>query len=111
MTPEIVIAMYRPREGKRDAFLQLLAEHHPALVRLELVTDREPVMFEAGDGTILELFEWRDHDSARLAHEHPEVARIWEGMGPLAELVTLGSLEEASKQFPHFRPLALAPRA
>jgi len=44
MTTEIVIAMYRPHEGKTDELYMPLRDHLPTLRRLELATDREAVI-------------------------------------------------------------------
>jgi hypothetical protein len=35
------------------------------------------------------------------------VAKDWEGMGKIADLPTLESLEETKTPFPHFEPLIL----
>lgn len=107
MDPEIVIAMYRPAEGRSSELEALIAEHLPTLRRLGLVTDRPPVLCRASDGCYLEIFEWRSGAAAREAHEHPEVSRIWEAMEAVAEFPALGSLPEAQRRFPHFRPVSL----
>lgn len=107
MSPEIVFCAYRPREGKADELLALVKQHLPTLRRLELATDRPAICCRAADGTIIEVFEWATADSARLAHEHPEVARIWEAMGEVAELPPPGEVAEMGKTFPHFAPVDL----
>ena len=38
MNPEIVIALYRPNEGREEELRALIDEHLPVLRRLELVT-------------------------------------------------------------------------
>ena len=101
---KIWIAMYRPHEGKDEALRALITEHYPTLKRLELITDRPPIVAKSADGTYLEICEWREEDSAKKAHEHPEVARIWEAMSKIADFPVLAGLEEANKQFPHFEP-------
>lgn len=107
MKPEIVFALYRPHEGKDAEFRQLLAKHFPVLRGLELVTDREPVIVKSKNGTYIEIFEWRTAESARQAHELPEVAQVWEAMGRIADLPALESLDEVSGRFPHFEPVHL----
>ena len=104
MNPEIVIAMYRPHEGKDGELRALIREHVPTLRRLELITDRPAMLLRARNGTYLEIFEWRQ---VGVAHEHPEVARIWEAMELVADLVSLSSLDESSRSFPHFTPISL----
>lgn len=106
MNPQIVIAMYKPHSGKDAELRALIARHIPTLRRLELITDRPSVLARAHNGTYLEVFEWREAASAR-AHEHPEVARIWEAMELVADFVSLSSLHEADERFPHFAPVLL----
>ncbi len=105
MSGQIVIAMYRPNDGKRDEMLEFVKTHVPALRKYQLVTDRPTMLMEAEDGTLLELFEWVSAEAATLAHEHPVIAKIWEGMGKVGSFKTLSQLPEATKFFPHFAPI------
>ena len=107
MKPEVVFALYRPHPGKDAELRRLIAQHLPVLRRLELATDRPAILVRAKDGTYIEVFEWRNQESAKLAHEHPEVARVWEAMGQVADFPALDSLEEAKQPFSHFEPAAL----
>ena len=107
MNSEIVFAMYRPHEGKESELEKLIAGHIVALREYELATDREEIVVRAENGTYIEIFEWRSGESARLAHQHPAIAKIWEGMGQCCDLATLSSLSEVNKQFPHFTPVDL----
>ena len=104
MNPEIVIAMYKPHEGKDAELTALIREHVPTLRRLELITDRPAMLLRARNGTYMEIFEWRQ---VGVAHEHPEVARIWEAMELVADFASLSSLDEARRGFPHFTPISL----
>lgn len=103
--PEVVFALYRPHAGKSKELEAIVRKHMPTLRELELVTDRPSVLVRAKDGTLIEVFEWRSNAAARKAHELPEVARIWEAMGKVADLPSLDSLEEAKHRFPHFQPI------
>lgn len=107
MKTEVVIAAYRPKEGKAAEVNALLKKHVPTLRRLELLTDRPELVLQAKNGTILEIFEWRSAEAAHQAHEHPAVAAVWEALGAVADFKTLGTLEEAGKPFAHFTPLEL----
>ncbi|HSE41002.1 MAG TPA: hypothetical protein VLH08_09585 [Acidobacteriota bacterium] len=107
MGSEIVFALYRPNKGKDTELEKLIAQHGPTLRRLELITDRPVVLVKSKNGTYIEIFEWRTEESAGLAHHHPEVAKIWEAMGKIADLPTIDSLEEISERFPHFQPINL----
>ena len=105
--PQIVFALYRPRDGKDNELKKLIAEHIPALRKLDLVTDREPVLMRSENGTYIEVFEWASPEAADLAHQHPEVAKVWEKMAKIADLPPLESLKEISDRFPHFQPVSL----
>ena len=107
MKPEVVFALYRPHPGKDAELRRLIAQHLPVLRRLELATERPAILVRAKDGTYIEVFEWRTEESAKLAHEHPEVARVWEAMAEIADFPALDGLEEAKQRFSHFEPIAL----
>ena len=107
MSTQIVIAMYKPTEGKRQDMLDLVKDHVPALRKYELISDRPSILMEAEDGTLLEIFEWSSAEAAEQAHEHPVIAKIWEAMGKVGTFVTLAGLAEADRSFPHFRPVDL----
>jgi hypothetical protein len=110
MTGQIVFALYRPHPGQDAALRRLIARHVPALRRLELVTDRPTMLVRAGDGTYVEIFEWVSETAARTAHDHPDIAEIWDGMEAVADFATLASLTEAQKPFTHFEPIELSDR-
>jgi hypothetical protein len=81
------LCTYQVRTGAEADFEKLLRNHWPTLHDLELVTDRQPLMFrgrnEDGSTFFVEILEWRDQSCVDSAHELPEVAAIWERMGPL----------------------------
>jgi hypothetical protein len=69
------------------------------------VTDRKPIVCRSENNTIIEVFEWVDGAAHKLAHEHPEIASIWEGMAKIGDMPQLGSLPECAHSFPHFEPV------
>ena len=71
------IAAYRPRPGKDDDLAGLVREHHGSLRGAGLVTERRPYVMKAGDGTLIEVFEWMSADSSRRAHESPAVQAVF----------------------------------
>ncbi|MFZ1991809.1 MAG: hypothetical protein WAW96_18790 [Alphaproteobacteria bacterium] len=105
--PRIVFAVYKPHEGGDVALRKLMAEHVPILRRLQLATDRTPIHVRSRNGAYVEVFEWVSDEAAERAHDHPEVARIWEAMGKVADTKDLASLPEAANQFSHYEPVAL----
>lgn len=107
MGPEVVFAVYRPNQGKREELLKLVQKHVPTLRRLGLATDRPEILVSAIDGTFIEVFEWKSNEAARMAHEHPEVAKIWEAMGAIGSFLPLAEVSETKKAFCHFTPVNL----
>ena len=105
MSAQIVFAMYRPNTGKDAELRALIARHIPALRKLGLVTTRDPTLVRAEDGSYIEIFEWISNEAARKAHEHPEIAEIWEQMGIVGSFGKLRDLPEAGREFPHFEPV------
>ena len=106
MSAEIVMAVYRPKEGKGDELAALIEKHVPVLRAEGLATDRAPIVVRSKlDGTFVEIFEWDTADAAGKAHENPAVQEIWNAMEAVADFVTLGDLAEAGGRFPHFEPV------
>ncbi len=101
MADEMVIAMYRPHEGKDAELLEIIARHMPALRAEGLVTDRPAQLMRASDGTYLEIFQWKD-GGAHAAHTNEVVMEVWNAMGAVADFPPLASLAEAQSRFPHF---------
>lgn len=103
--PAIVFALYKPHAGKDAELLSLVQRHYPTLRKYELVTDRMPILSRSANGTIIEVFEWVDGAAHKKAHEHPEIAAIWERMDVIGEMPKLGTLPECAETFPHFEPV------
>ena len=102
----IVIACYKPRPGQEAALSALVAEHVPSLRALGLATHRAPVLMQAGDGTVVEVFEWSSADAIQTAHAHPVVLQMWDRFNAVCEFLPLASVSEASSLFPEFTPMA-----
>jgi len=102
----IVIAAYRPKPGKSAELHELMQEHLKILRSQELVTDRDSIMMEAKDGTIIEVFEWKSREAIESAHTNPVVLQMWERYAKVCDYVPVGSVEEASQLFSEFTPLA-----
>ena len=73
----IVIVAYRPKPGRDAALEALMQRHHQRLHGEGLVTEREPVLMRAADGTIVEVFEWRSQQAMASAHDNPRVQQMW----------------------------------
>ncbi len=102
--PVVVIASYKPKSGKALELQTLLRAHLPILRSIDLVTDRESIMMEAADGTIVEVFEWRSQEAINSAHNHPKVLAMWAKYAEVCEYIPVGSVPESVQMFPSFRP-------
>lgn len=84
-----VIAVYRVRPDRREEFLALLSKHYPVLKRLGLVTDDEPIVYSGaehdGGPIVFEIFTWKNAEAPGIAHQTPDVAKVWEAMGTMTE--------------------------
>ena len=98
----VVIAVYRPLEGKEERLRELIREHLPILRREGLATDRESVVLRSGNGTLLELFEWRSEQAIEEAHRNPRVLAMWEDFAATCQYGSLSDLDEAKAMFPEF---------
>ncbi|MHC5012160.1 MAG: hypothetical protein ACYTG6_14650 [Planctomycetota bacterium] len=99
----VVMAVYRPKEGRQQDLERLIAKHVPLLRDLGLATERPVLLLRArGGGEFVEVFEWTSEEAAGQAHDDPRVAEIWNTMGEMAAFAPLASLEGASSPFPHF---------
>jgi hypothetical protein len=101
----IVIACYRPKPGGTARLRELMATHHARLHAQGLVTDRRPVLMEAADGAILEVFEWRSKEAIEQAHHNPAVLAMWEEFGACCDYVPAAIVAEISQLFSEFTPL------
>ena len=101
--PRMVIAVYRPNEGLTAELLDCVRDHLPLLRAQGLVTDREPVIMQAEDGSLIEIFEWRSEAAVEQAHNNPAVLALWERFGACCNYTPLAGLEESHHPFAHFR--------
>jgi hypothetical protein len=106
--PDEQIAMvgYKPKAGKAEALHKLMREHYAVLKSQGLVTDRLPVMMEAKDGTIIEVFEWRSQAAIDQAHSNPAVLKMWEQYADACDFIPAGQVEEMAQLFSGFKPFA-----
>ena len=100
----IVIACYKPKAGKEKALRALIVDHVPTLRRIGLVTERTPILMEAKDGTLVEVFEWASSEAIQAAHGHPAVLRMWEEYGKVCDYVPVAQVPEAAQMFSEFAP-------
>jgi quinol monooxygenase YgiN len=105
MPGRIVIAVYKPRPGKESELAALVRSHVPDLRAAGLVTDREPIAAVAGDGTILEMFEWASEDAIANAHQHPVVQEMWKRFEACCWYETPANVADLQRMFVSLDPL------
>ena len=102
-----VIAAYTPKPGKESDLLDALARHQGVLRAGKLVTDAPAHVMRAGDGTIVEVFEWRSAEAIAEAHASPAVQELWNAFGAACDYTPLARLAEAQQMFAEFESVAL----
>ncbi len=103
--PRIAIAAYRAKPGKTELLLAEVHDHHPLLLSEGLVTGRAPIVMQAKDGTVIEVFEWASPAAIGQAHANPLVQQMWGRFVACSDYVPLSDLEEAKALFAEFEPL------
>ena len=98
----IVIVAYQPKAGKAAELKHLVSKHVPRLKKEGLVSDRQPVVLEAFDGTVIEIFEWLSAEAIQQAHQNRVVHEMWAEFEAVCTYVPLNSLSEAGNIFAEF---------
>jgi quinol monooxygenase YgiN len=101
----IVIVGYKPKPGQNEVLKALMKTHVPRLRAEGLATEREPILMEAADGTIVEVFEWVSNEAIASAHENPAVLAMWQEYDQVCEYIPVADVEEAQQLFSNFTPL------
>jgi quinol monooxygenase YgiN len=105
MNGVIVIAAIGRKPGKERELVHLVRSRVPILRKEGLVTDREPIIMRAGDGTIIEVSEWKSQEAIDAAHKNPNVLAMWGKFFAICDCVPFRTLAEAEEMFPNFEPL------
>jgi hypothetical protein len=101
VTTEIVLAAYRPREGRGEELVRLLHEDVATLRRRGHATARPAPLIRTEQGELLVVLEWASEHAVGDAHEDPEVLAVWRRKDELAEY--LGPRELAGAEVPFAR--------
>lgn len=101
----ISVACYKPRPGSEQALIELVRNHLPPLRAEGLVTNRDSIVMRAGDGTIIEIFEWKSADAIAAAHKNPVVLDLWKRFEAVCSYETPANLPEFQTMFANFEPL------
>jgi len=103
----MVIAAFRPLPGKEREMEEVVRGHVEVLRGLGLATQRPRVAMRAGDGTMVEVFEWVSEEAIEAAHRHPVVREMWKQFEAACTNVRLADLKESGKMFPGFEPVEM----
>jgi quinol monooxygenase YgiN len=102
-----VIAAFKPKPGKQEQLLAVVAKHWKVLHEQGLVTDRPRYALQSTDGTVVEVFEWRSPEAIETAHHNPAVQTLWAEFEAVCEYVPLTALSESQQLFSEFEALSL----
>ena len=102
-----VIVAYTPKAGKEQELLAAVKKHLQVLQAEQLVTDRPAYVMRAGDGSIVEVFEWRSTEAVQQAHSNPAVQALWAEFGAACDYTPLTKLAEAQQMFAEFDAVEL----
>ncbi len=97
-----VIVAFKPKPGHSKALAALVARHLQVLRAQNLVTDKVPYVMRAGNGIVVEVFEWRSPDAIIAAHSNPAVQALWGEFATVCDYVPLAGLDEAQHMFAEF---------
>jgi hypothetical protein len=107
MNPRIVIVVYSPLPGKNRDLERVVSKHYSILKKENLVTERLPIVMKAGNGSIIEVFEWRSSEAIQAAHTNAEVMKLWDEFNAVCTYETPVSVEEFHNLFSEFEPINL----
>lgn len=102
-----VIVAYTPKVGKEQQLLAAVRKHLDVLRAEQLVTDKPAYVMRAGDGTIVEVFEWRSAEAIHQAHGSPAVQALWGEFGAVCDFTPLTKLAETQQMFAEFDAVQL----
>ncbi len=98
------IVAYKPKPGKEAELMALTLEHVPYLQKEGMATSRPHIIAKAGDGTIVEVFEWAEGGLER-AHAHVGLSAMWQQYSAVCDYVPLTTLAETHNIFANFVPV------
>jgi quinol monooxygenase YgiN len=102
-----VIVAYTPKPGKEVSLAAAVKKHLEVLRAERLISDRPGYVMRAGDGTLVEVFEWRSAEAIQQAHTNPAVQALWAEFGAACDYTPLARLEESQQMFAEFDAVSL----
>lgn len=96
------IVAYTPKAGKEQHLLAAVRKHLQVLETERLVTHKPAYVMRSGNGTIIEVFEWRSAEAIQQAHSNPAVQALWAEFEAACEYTPLTHLAETHQMFAEF---------
>ncbi len=103
----ITFAAFKPKPGKEQELLAVIADRLPLLRRLGLATDRPNITCRAHNGVIVDVSEWASEEAVEKAHNTPEVLALWMRFDACCEFVKLDALAEVHEMFATFEAVTV----
>jgi hypothetical protein len=101
----ITIVVYRPKQGREKQLLELVNEHLPVLDKQGLITGRKPIVMEAADNRIIEIFEWASSEAIEKAHTNASVLELWNRFNKVCDYDKPVNVNEFHNLFSEFEPI------
>ena len=102
-----VIVAYTPKPGKEKPLAAAVKKHLQVLRAEHLISDRPGYVMRAGDGSLVEVFEWRSAEAIHQAHTNPAVQALWAEFGAACDYTPLARLKESQQMFAEFDAVSL----
>ena len=102
-----VVVAYTPKPDREEQLIAAVKKHLQVLQAEGLITDKPGYVMRAGDGTIVEVFEWRSAEAIQQAHTNPAVQALWAEFGAACDYMPLAKLKEANQMFAEFDAVVL----
>lgn len=102
---QISIAAFKPKPGKEQDLLRVIADRLPLLRQLGMATDRPHITVRSKDGVIVHISEWTSDEAIEKAHRTPEVLALWDRFAACSQYVPLATLSEVHEDFATFKSI------
>lgn len=101
---KIVIGSYKPKPGK-EAILDRLVHNHVKVLRNQgFATSREPMIMKAGDGTVIEIFEWVSKSAIDEAKQNKDIIEYWNQYNEVCDIIPISQILESTISYSEFTP-------
>ena len=101
---KIVIATYKPKEGKEKVLDSLVKKHVNVLRNQGLATLRPPMIMKSADGTVIEIFEWISKQAIEDAKHNKDIQQYWDKYRDVCDIIPISQLIESNTSFSEFNP-------